>query len=38
LSHLAPADDERLREQTWSDLARAHFNGQIIVGRDLMEL
>jgi ribonuclease BN (tRNA processing enzyme) len=38
LSHLVPADDERLTEQTWIDLARAHFKGQIIVGRDLMEL
>ncbi|HKC08820.1 MAG TPA: MBL fold metallo-hydrolase [Methylomirabilota bacterium] len=38
LSHLVPADDERLTDQMWIDLARAHFKGQIIVAKDLMEI
>jgi len=37
LSHLVPAD-EWLTDQTWIDLAATHFKGQIIVGRDLMEI
>ncbi|HXJ80046.1 MAG TPA: MBL fold metallo-hydrolase [Candidatus Methylomirabilis sp.] len=38
LSHLVPADDERVTDQMWIDLAAAHFKGQIIVGKDLMEI
>ena len=38
LSHLVPADDPSVSEQTWLDAARPHFSGRIIVGRDLMEL
>ena len=38
LSHLVPADDPSVTEQTWLDAARPHFSGRIIVGRDLMEL
>lgn len=38
LSHLVPADDDRLTDQMWIDLARAHFKGQIIVAKDLMEI
>jgi ribonuclease BN (tRNA processing enzyme) len=38
LSHLVPADDERLTEQMWIDLAAAHFKGRIVVARDLMEI
>jgi ribonuclease BN (tRNA processing enzyme) len=38
LSHLVPADDDRLTDQMWIDLARRHFTGQIIVGKDLMEI
>lgn len=38
LSHLVPADDDRLTDQIWIDLARTHFRGQIIVGKDLMEI
>jgi len=38
LSHLVPAQDDRLTEQMWIELARAHFKGQIIVARDLMEI
>jgi ribonuclease BN (tRNA processing enzyme) len=38
LSHLVPADDPTVTEQTWLDAARPHFNGRIVVGRDLMEI
>jgi ribonuclease BN (tRNA processing enzyme) len=38
LSHLVPADDPAVTEQTWLEAARPHFNGRIIVGRDLLEV
>jgi len=38
LSHLVPADDPELDDQTWLDAARPHFGGEIVVARDLMEL
>jgi ribonuclease BN (tRNA processing enzyme) len=38
LSHLVPADDPAVTDQMWIDAARPYFKGEIIVGRDLMEL
>lgn len=38
LSHLVPPDDPLVTEQMWIDAARLHFDGRIIVGRDLMEI
>ena len=38
LSHLVPSDDPQVTQQMWIDAARAHFSGEIIVGRDLMEI
>ena len=38
LSHLVPPDDPLVTEQMWIEAARTHFNGRIIVGRDLMEI
>lgn len=38
LSHLVPPDDPEVTEQMWIDAARPHFAGEIIVGRDLMEI
>ena len=38
LSHLVPPDDPAITDQMWTDEARKHFNGQIAVGRDLMEI
>jgi ribonuclease BN (tRNA processing enzyme) len=38
LSHLVPADDPEVTEQMWLDAARAHFSGQIILGKDLIEI
>ena len=38
LSHLVPPDDPQVTEQMWIDAARAHFGGEIILGRDLLEI
>jgi len=38
LSHLVPADDTAVTEQTWLDAARPHFKGRIVIARDLMEI
>jgi ribonuclease BN (tRNA processing enzyme) len=38
LSHLVPADDPEITSQMWIDAAARHFDGEIIVGRDLLEI
>ena len=38
LSHFVPADDPTITDQMWLDVARTHFRGAIIVGKDLMEI
>ncbi|MGH8130381.1 MAG: MBL fold metallo-hydrolase [Steroidobacteraceae bacterium] len=38
LSHFVPPDDPLVTEQMWRDAARRHYRGEIIVGRDLMEI
>lgn len=38
LSHLVPAEDPVVTDQTWIDAARTHFTGRIIVGKDLLEI
>lgn len=38
LSHLVPAEDASLTDQMWVDAVRTSFTGQIIVGRDLLEI
>jgi ribonuclease BN (tRNA processing enzyme) len=38
LSHLVPADDPSITDQMWLDAAGAHFKGEIVVGKDLMEI
>jgi ribonuclease BN (tRNA processing enzyme) len=38
LSHLVPPDDPQVTEQMWVDAARTHFSGQIVFGRDLLEI
>lgn len=38
LSHLIPADDPEVNEQMWIEAARTHFDGSVIVGRDLLEV
>jgi len=38
LSHIVPSDDPTITDQMWIDAAKKHFNGRIVVGKDLMEL
>lgn len=38
LSHLIPPDDPEVTEQMWIAAARKHFDGGIVVGRDLLEI
>jgi ribonuclease BN (tRNA processing enzyme) len=38
LSHFVPADDPAVTDQIWIDAARVHFRGQVILGKDLMEI
>ena len=38
LTHFVPGDDARITDEQWSADVRKHFKGQIIVGRDLMEI
>jgi ribonuclease BN (tRNA processing enzyme) len=38
LSHLVPGDDPAITDEHWLEGVRRHFNGRIIVGRDLMEI
>lgn len=38
LSHFVPAEDSSITDQMWIDGARNTYKGQIIVGRDLLEI
>jgi ribonuclease BN (tRNA processing enzyme) len=38
LSHLVPPDDPEVTEQMWMAAARRHFDGEIVVGKDLLEI
>jgi ribonuclease BN (tRNA processing enzyme) len=38
LSHLVPSDDALLTDDMWTEGVRRHYSGQVIVGRDLLEL
>ena len=38
LTHLVPSDDPTVTDEMWAEGARLHFDGRIIVGRDLLEL
>jgi ribonuclease BN (tRNA processing enzyme) len=38
LSHFVPGDDPEITDDMWSEGVRRHFKGQIIVGKDLMEI
>ena len=37
LSHFVPSDDPQITDEMWAAAARKHFNGEVIVGRDLLE-
>jgi ribonuclease BN (tRNA processing enzyme) len=38
LSHLVPPDDPQHTEQMWIDAAKLHFQGPVVVGKDLLEI
>jgi ribonuclease BN (tRNA processing enzyme) len=38
LSHFVPGDDQSITDEQWSAGVRRNFKGQIIVGKDLMEI
>jgi len=38
LSHLVPGDDPSITDEMWTEGARKHYAGPIVVARDLMEL
>ena len=38
LSHFVPGDDASITDEQWSEGVRRHYKGQIIVGKDLMEI
>jgi ribonuclease BN (tRNA processing enzyme) len=38
LSHLVPGDDSTITDELWAEGVRKYFKGQIIVGKDLMEV
>lgn len=38
LSHFVPADDPTVTDQMWIDAARVHFRGEVILGKDLLEI
>jgi ribonuclease BN (tRNA processing enzyme) len=38
LSHFVPGDDPTITDEMWSEGVRKNFGGQIIVGRDLLEI
>lgn len=38
LSHFVPAENPKVSDEQWMSGARAHFDGRIIVGHDLLEI
>lgn len=38
LSHLIPAEDPAVTDEMWISAARRHFDGRIVVAKDLMKL
>jgi ribonuclease BN (tRNA processing enzyme) len=38
LSHFVPAEDPAVTDQMWIDAASVHFDGEVIVGKDLLEI
>jgi ribonuclease BN (tRNA processing enzyme) len=38
LSHFVPGDDASITDEQWAEGARKTFKGQIVVGRDLLEI
>jgi len=38
MSHLVPGDDPSITDAMWMEGVRKHYGGQIVVGRDLLEI
>ena len=38
LSHFVPGDDSSITDEQWAEGVRKHFQGRVIVGKDLMEI
>ncbi len=38
LTHLVPGDDPAITDEQWTEGVRKHFTGQIVVGKDLLEI
>jgi ribonuclease BN (tRNA processing enzyme) len=38
LSHFVPPEDPAITDEMWTEAARTHFRGTVIVGKDLMEI
>ena len=38
LSHFVPSDDPQITDEMWAAAARRHFKGEVIVGKDLLEV
>ena len=38
LSHFVPGDDASITDEQWSEGVRKHFDGRVVVGKDLMEI
>jgi ribonuclease BN (tRNA processing enzyme) len=38
LTHLVPSDDSSITDEMWAEGVRQHFGGQVIVGRDMLEI
>ena len=38
LSHLLPAEDPAISDSMWIEAARAHFDGEVVLGKDLLEI
>jgi ribonuclease BN (tRNA processing enzyme) len=38
LTHFVPSDDPSLTDEMWIEGAKTHFDGKVIVGKDLMEI
>ena len=38
LSHFVPAEDEAITEEMWIRAAKTHFAGEVVMGKDLLEL
>jgi ribonuclease BN (tRNA processing enzyme) len=38
LTHFVPGDDASITDEQWSEGVKANFKGEIIVGKDLMEI